>query len=287
MQQQLIRTHQLSFRYAQEEESKQALDRVDLKIHRGEFVAIVGQNGSGKSTLAKHFNALLTPSSGTVIVDGISTSDEGLVFEIRRRVGMVFQNPDNQLVATMVEEDVAFAPENLGVDPKEIRVRVDNALREVGMYDYRTHAPGQLSGGQKQRVAIAGILAMQPECILLDEATAMLDPQGRQEVMSIVRRLNRERSATVVHITHFMEEAALADRVIVIDNGRVLLEGSPREVFARSDLLEQAGLAPPQITLFVNALAARGVLPLQTVITEDECFQTLCAVLEGGLDDHT
>lgn len=277
----LIQASQLSFCYVYDDKSNQALRCIDLQIQKGEFVAIVGRNGSGKSTLAKHFNALLTPSSGTVIVDGIKTSEQGLVFEIRRRVGMVFQNPDNQLVATMVEEDVAFAPENLGVDPKEIRSRVDASLQEVGMYDYRRHAPSQLSGGQKQRVAIAGILAMQPECILLDEATAMLDPQGRREVMDVVHRLNREQGATIVHITHFMEEAALADRVVVVENGSVLLEGSPKEVFSRADLLEQAGLNVPQATRLIHELAAQGTLPAQTVLTEDECFKTLCKALEG------
>ena len=225
------------------EEPYEVLHDVSLGIRKGEFVALVGHNGSGKSTLAKHFNAMLLPSGGKVYVDGLDTMDEDLKLEIRRRVGLVLQNPDNQLVASIVEEDVAFGPENLGVDPPEIRRRVDDALRAVEMYDYSLNAPYKLSGGQKQRVAIAGIIAMQPDCIVLDEPTAMLDPRGRQEVLDTVHRLNREKGITIVLITHYMDEAAGADRVVVMDDGKILTEGSPREVFSQVRLLKDGGVA--------------------------------------------
>lgn len=231
----ILRTQDVHFQYdmGENEEPLTVLDGIDLSVRQGSFVALLGHNGSGKSTLAKHFNAILLPSGGTVYVKNIPTSDESRKFDVRRIVGMVLQNPDNQLVSTIVEEDVAFGPENLGVPPAEIRERVDDALRAVGMYDYRLHAPDKLSGGQKQRVAIAGIIAMQPECIVLDEPTAMLDPQGRREVMDTIHTLNRERGITVVLITHYMDEAVQAERVVVMDDGHVLMDGAPRDIFRR------------------------------------------------------
>ena len=224
------------------------LDEISLSIERGSFTAVLGHNGSGKSTMAKLLNGLNKPSSGTVTVNGMDTADEKHEFEVRKTVGLVFQNPDNQIVASIVEEDVAFGPENLGVEPKEIRNRVDEALKSVGMYEYRTHAPFKLSGGQKQRIAIAGILAMQPECIVLDEPTAMLDPRGRSEVIETIQRLNREKGMTIVLITHYMDEAALADRVVVMDGGKVILDGTPMEVFVHVAELKSVGLDVPQPT---------------------------------------
>ena len=229
-----IHVENVTFRYGTDDplSLKEALSGVSLAVEKGEFVALLGHNGCGKSTLAKHFNAMLLPTSGKVFVDGMDTAEEALKYEIRRRVGLVLQNPDNQLVASIVEEDVAFGPENLGVPPKEIRQRVDDALKAVEMYDYRLAAPYKLSGGQKQRVAIAGIIAMQPECIVLDEPTAMLDPRGRTEVLDTIHKLNRELGITIVLITHYMDEAVTADRVVVMDSGRILTEGTPKEVFS-------------------------------------------------------
>lgn len=277
----LIRTEDLSFEYQGEDKSTPVLHEINLKIHRGEFVAVLGHNGSGKSTLAKQFNSILIPTGGVVYVEGIDTSNEETIFDVRQRVGMVFQNPDNQIVATLVEEDVAFAPENLGVPPEEIRQRVDSALKEVDMYDYRNHAPHQLSGGQKQRVAIAGIIAMQPDCIVLDEATAMLDPRGRREVLKTIESLNRDLGTTIVHITHFMEEAVLAGRVVVIDNGRILLDGTPAEVFRHVEQLKEVGLDVPQVTELMHELRAEGIPVSPDVLTARECVDVLVNLLEG------
>ena len=272
----------LTFVYPGDEEGmpgQVVLKGLDLTIPAGEFVAVLGHNGSGKSTLAKHFNAILLPTEGDVVVCGINTKDEDRLFDIRQQVGMVFQNPDNQIVATIVEEDVAFALENLGVPPEEIRRRVDEALKAVDMYEYREHAPHQLSGGQKQRVAIAGILAMRPEFIILDEPTAMLDPQGRREVLRTVKELNRDFGTTVVLITHYMDEAVQAGRVVVIDDGRILRDGTPKEVFTQVELLKSVGLDVPQVTELVYELQKAGVdLPLD-ILTEDECYEALKKLL--------
>ena len=224
------------------------LKDVSLSVPEGQFLAVLGHNGCGKSTLAKHFNAILTPTSGKVTVAGIDTSDEDKLFDIRQTVGMVFQNPDNQLVATIVEEDVAFAPENMGIPQPEIRQRVDDALKQVDMYEYREHAPHQLSGGQKQRVAIAGVIAMQPRCIVMDEPTAMLDPKGRREVMETIHTLNREKGITVVLITHYMDEAAQADRVVVMDGGNIIMDDVPKKIFSQVKKLRSVGLDVPQVT---------------------------------------
>ena len=248
---------------------------LSLDIARGSFVAVLGRNGCGKSTLAKHMNAILLPEGGNVTVFGMDTKDESLLLEIRRTVGMVFQNPDNQMVANVVEEDVAFAPENLGVPSEEIRSRVDEALKLVGMYEYRSHAPHLLSGGQKQRIAIAGVIAMRPECIVLDEPTAMLDPQGRKEVISTIERLNRESGITVLLITHHMTEAIRAQRVIVMDEGRILTDGTPKQVFTQVELLKSAGLTVPATTELLYDLNRAGFcLPLDALSTE-ECAQAL------------
>ncbi|HIZ55405.1 MAG TPA: energy-coupling factor transporter ATPase [Firmicutes bacterium] len=277
----LLQTENLEFAYEQNEQQTMVLHGINLSIRKGEFVAVLGHNGSGKSTLAKHFNAIYLPTKGVVYVDGIETTNEEMLFEIRQHVGMVFQNPDNQLVATLVEEDVAFAPENLGIAPAEIRRRVDAALKQVDMYEYREHSPHQLSGGQKQRVAIAGIIAMQPECIVLDEATAMLDPRGRNEVMKTIHELNRKAGATIVHITHYMEEAVEADRVIVIDEGKVLLDGTPRYVFQHVSLLKKVGLDVPQVTELMAELAEAGLKVPDDILTETECADALEKLLSG------
>ena len=257
------------------------LKDISLHIEKGSFVAVLGHNGSGKSTFAKHINAILVPEEGKMFVEGMDTSDENRLFDIRQKAGMVFQNPDNQIVATVVEEDVAFAPENLGVQPAEIRSRVDNALRTVNMYGYRSHAPSQLSGGQKQRVAIAGVIAMQPDCIILDEPTAMLDPQGREEVLEAIRRLNREKGITVVLITHYMEEAALADRVVVMDSGEVMLDDTPHKVFAQVDQMKSLGLDVPQVTELVYELRREGFSLPAEIISEKECLAALTALLKA------
>ena len=273
----MIKTENLTFSYpgAEGEGNTRALRGVDVTIERGSFVVVLGHNGSGKSTLAKTFNAVLLPGGGKVWVEGMDTADEALLLEIRRRVGMVFQNPDNQIVANVVEEDVAFAPENLGVPSAEIRTRVDDALRAVGMEQYARHAPHLLSGGQKQRIAIAGVLAMKPECIVLDEATAMLDPIGRREVLAAVEKLNREQGITVVLITHHMNEAEHADRVIVMNDGLVVMDGTPREVFVRKDELEAIGLAVPDTVSLLFALRAAGMDVPVDAITVDECADAI------------
>ena len=280
----MIQTDALSFSYPVEEGQRRttALDNVTLSIEKGSFVVVLGHNGSGKSTLAKHFNAVLLPSGGAVSVEGMNTQDEDLLLEIRRRVGMVFQNPDNQIVANVVEEDVAFAPENLGVPTAEIRRRVDDALAAVGMTEFARHAPHLLSGGQKQRVAIAGVIAMEPECIVLDEATAMLDPAGRREVLDTVHRLNRQRGITVVHITHHMSEAEDADRVIVMNDGVVAMDGTPRDIFSRVEELRSLGLAAPDTVELLHRLNGHGMsLPL-TAITVDECARAIFQALHGA-----
>ncbi len=250
-----------------------ALADVSLKVDNGQFGVVLGRNGSGKSTFARHLNALLLPDEGTVYIRGMQTSDEANIWEIRHTTGMVFQNPDNQIVGTIVEEDVAFGPENLGVPPPEIRQRVDDALALVGMKDYAKNAPHLLSGGQKQRVAIAGILAMKPRCIVLDEATAMLDPIGRKEVMGIIRRLNREEGITVIHITHHMDEASLADRVVVIDRGTIVLDGKPRDVFKNVEKVKELGLDVPQVTELLYELRSDGFDFSLDVLTVDEAYE--------------
>jgi len=276
----IIRLTGVSFAYMGEgAKQTQALKDISLTVEQGEFLAIIGRNGSGKSTLAKHFNAILTPTSGEVWVDGISTRDESRLFDIRQVAGMVFQNPDNQLVATIVEEDVAFGPENLGVPAAEIRQRVDEALRLVGMEAYAEHAPHLLSGGQKQRVAIAGVLAMHPKILILDESTAMLDPVGRREVLETAIRLNRERGMTVILITHHMDEAVQADRVIVMGEGRVIMQGSSRHVFQQIDLLHSLGLDVPQVTSLVRELSAAGMPLPADLLTVEELVNSLCPLL--------
>ena len=283
----MLETKNLTFYYPAEEgrEATAALKDVTLQIEKGSFVVVLGHNGSGKSTLAKHMNAVVLPSSGKVYVEGMDTCDEVLLLEIRRRMGMVFQNPDNQIVANVVEEDVAFAPENLGVPTEEIRRRVDDALAAVGMSEFARHAPHLLSGGQKQRIAIAGVIAMEPECIVLDEATAMLDPMGRREVLSTVTRLNRERGITVVLITHHMNEAENADRVIVMNDGQVAMDGTPRQVFARVAELRQLGLAAPHTVELLSALNEEGELLPLDAITVEECADAICRAFGGTMKE--
>lgn len=278
----MLQTDKLSFTYPAEEgqsAATTALDNVSLAIEKGSFVVVLGHNGSGKSTLAKHMNAVLLPSGGTVYVEGLDTKDEALLLEIRRRVGMVFQNPDNQIVANVVEEDVAFAPENLGIPSAEIRQRVDDALESVGMAEFVRHAPHLLSGGQKQRVAIAGVIAMEPACIVLDEATAMLDPAGRREVLSAIHALNRDRGITVVLITHHMDEALEADRLIVMNDGRVAMDGTPAQVFTQVEALQAMGLAAPDTVALLYALRQQGMdVPLDALTVED-CAEAICRAL--------
>lgn len=279
----MITTENLSFKYSSEyKETEFVLDRLDLKINKGEFVAVLGHNGCGKSTLAKHFNGLLLPVGGNVYVGGQNTKDESLLWDIRKTVGMVFQNPDNQIVATVVEEDVAFAPENLGVPSAEIRKRVDDALKVVDMYRFRKHAPHLLSGGQKQRVAIAGAIAMKPECIVLDEPTAMLDPKGRSEVMDTILKLKNEEKMTVVLITHYMDEAARADRVVVMDKGRVVMDNTPKKVFSEVKKMKELGLDVPQTTELLYELNREGVPVNYDILSVEECADEIMKVLGGG-----
>ena len=270
----IIEIKGLHFSYESDDEEKKSVEvlkGIDLDIKQGEFVAVLGHNGCGKSTLAKHLNAILLPTEGTVTVDGIDTKDDGKLFELRQRAGMVFQNPDNQIVSSIVEEDVAFALENLGVPYEEMRRRVDESLKAVGMYEYRLHSPSQLSGGQKQRVAIAGIIAMQPKCIILDEPTAMLDPQGRKEVLATIHRMNREQGITIVLITHYMDEAADCDRVVVMDKGMVVLDDAPEKVFSQVEKLKAIGLDVPQVTELAWELRKAGFDISPEIISEEEC----------------
>lgn len=274
----IIEIKGLHFHYEPEEEGQtpaEVLKGIDLEIKKGEFVAVLGHNGCGKSTLAKHMNAILLPTEGKVIVDGIDTSDEDRLFELRQKAGMVFQNPDNQIVSSIVEEDVAFALENLGVPYEEMRRRVDEALKAVNMYEYRLHSPSQLSGGQKQRVAIAGIIAMEPECIILDEPTAMLDPQGRREVLAAIHCMNREKGITIVLITHYMNEAAGCERVVVMDKGRVVLDDTPGKVFSQVKTLKDIGLDVPQVTELAWELRNAGYDISPEIIDEQECAEAI------------
>jgi len=279
----IIKTEKLEFSYFAADDSAQkvVLHGLDLEIEKGAFTAIIGHNGSGKSTLAKHFNSILLPQGGRVFVCGRDTSDESLILEIRRRVGMVFQNPDNQIVATVVEEDVAFAPENLGYPPEEIRRRVDEALKKVGMYEFREHAPHLLSGGQKQRVAIAGVLAMEPECVVFDEPTAMLDPKGRESIIRIIRRLRDDLGVTVILITHHMDEAIYADRIIVMSAGDVILDGPPKHVFMDDITLKNAGLDVPETTTLIHALREDGLNVAPDALTVDDCADAIYAAMRG------
>ena len=275
----LLEIKDLRIEFISDGEVTYAVNGIDLEIEEGSFVAVLGHNGSGKSTLAKHMNAILTPTEGRVLVHGIDTADEKRLLDVRSKVGMVFQNPDNQIVANVVEDDVAFAPENLGVPPEEIRRRVDAALRQVGMYEFRQHAPHLLSGGQKQRVAIAGVIAMQPDIIVLDEPTAMLDPQGREEVIATVTRLCRENGMTVILITPHMDECVGADRLVVMSEGRIAADGSPREVFSQVELMEREGLTVPETTRLLFDLRAEGFdLPLDALETET-CADVIAAAL--------
>ena len=283
----IIEVENLCFDYISYDEDGKEVGRnpvlkdVSLSVPEGQFLAVLGHNGCGKSTLAKHFNAILMPTSGKVTVAGIDTSDEDKLFDIRQTVGMVFQNPDNQLVATIVEEDVAFAPENMGIPQPEIRQRVDDALKQVDMYEYREHAPHQLSGGQKQRVAIAGVIAMQPRCIVMDEPTAMLDPKGRREVMETIHTLNREKGITVVLITHYMDEAAQADRVVVMDGGNIIMDDVPKKIFSQVKKLRSVGLDVPQVTELCEELREKGVDISTEIIGEQECAEALFNLTKG------
>lgn len=273
----MIKIENVTYEYTTNEDKEfAALKDLSLEIKKGEFVVILGHNGSGKSTLAKLMNALLLPSKGKVYVDGMETTDMDRIWDIRQTAGMVFQNPDNQLVATIVEEDVAFGPENQGIEPKEIRRRVDEALDIVEMGPYKKHAPHLLSGGQKQRIAIAGILAMNPDCIVLDEPTAMLDPSGRKEVMSTIEKLNKEEKKTIVHITHYMDEAVNADRIVVMEEGHIVLEGTPKQVFSKVEELKKLGLDVPQVTELVYGLRKEGIDLPADILTVDELVGLLC-----------
>lgn len=279
----MLQFKQVSFGYHFEDEpvDRPVLLDFDLTVYPGEFVAVLGRNGSGKSTIAKLANGILIPDSGTVTVNGLCTAEENNHREIRKTCGLVFQNPDNQIVATIVEEDVAFGPENLGVPPAEIRERVDRALKSVGMYDVRKKEPHKLSGGQKQRIAIAGVLAMNPKCIILDEATAMLDPHGRREVMETVLRLNRDYGITILYITHYMEEAAMANRIIVMDQGHSVMDGSPSEVFSRVAEMKRLGLDVPQVTELMDGLTRHGLAVNPNILDVGSCVQELARLLEG------
>lgn len=271
----MIKAENLHFSYG----DKEILKGINLQIKEGEFISILGHNGSGKSTFAKMINGILTTQNGKITVDDLDTSNEENLFDIRKLVGMVFQNPDNQIVSAIVEEDVAFAPENLGIEPSEIRKRVDDSLKAVNMYDYRLHAPSQLSGGQKQRVAIAGIIAMRPKYIVLDEPTAMLDPSGRLEVMETIKKLRKDFGITIILITHYMEEAVQSDRVIVMDSGKILLDGKPKDVFSHQDLLKKIGLDVPQVTEVAYQLHSLAIDINSNVLTEDELIQEVVRLL--------
>lgn len=280
----MIKTSRLVHEYIHRDEEgnvdsiHSALDGVDLSIEKGEFAAILGHNGSGKSTLAKHMNALLRPTEGTVWVRGMDTSEEEYLWGVRQSAGMVFQNPDNQIIASVVEEDVGFGPENMGVPTDEIWQRVEESLHSVGMLQYRNHSPNRLSGGQKQRVAIAGVVAMRPECMIFDESTAMLDPNGRQEVLQTAHLLNREKGVTVIWITHYMEEVVEADRVFVMDSGKVVMQGTPREIFSQADTLKSYRLNVPQITLLAEELRKAGLSIPAGILTREELVQALCGL---------
>ena len=274
----ILTAENLKFRY-DPEQPVYALDGVSASVKRGEFVAVLGANGCGKSTLAKHFNAILLPEAGTVLVEGMDTADESKIYDIRQTVGMVFQNPDNQIVATVVEEDVAFALENLGVPPEEMRRRVDDAMKMAGIYEFRERAPHHLSGGQKQRVAIAGVIAMRPDCLILDESTAMLDPRGRAQVMKTIRNL-RDAGISIVSITHYMEEAAHADRILVMSRGRIVMEGTPEQVFSQTKRLHGYHLDVPQATELRDELAAAGLPMPENIITPEECAKAIFDLLK-------
>ncbi|MFW5647288.1 MAG: energy-coupling factor transporter ATPase [Acetivibrio ethanolgignens] len=277
----IVDTKKLVFEYIRRDEEgnvegiNRAIDEVDVSVEKGEFVAILGHNGSGKSTLAKHLNAILMPTEGTVWVGGMDTREEENLWDVRQTAGMVFQNPDNQIIANVVEEDVGFGPENIGVPTEEIWRRVEESLKAVGMYEYRTHSPNRLSGGQKQRVAIAGIMAMKPECIVLDEPTAMLDPNGRKEVIRTIRQLNQQENVTIILITHYMEEVIHADRVIVMDDGKVVMQGTPREVFSQVELLKQYRLDVPQVTLLAHELRKKGLPIKEGILSIDELVEEI------------
>lgn len=277
----IVDTKKLVFEYIRRDEEgnvegiNRAIDEVDVSVEKGEFVAILGHNGSGKSTLAKHLNAILMPTEGTVWVGGMDTREEENLWDVRQTAGMVFQNPDNQIIANVVEEDVGFGPENIGVPTEEIWRRVEESLKAVGMYEYRTHSPNRLSGGQKQRVAIAGIMAMKPECIVLDEPTAMLDPNGRKEVIRTIRQLNQQENVTIILITHYMEEVIHADRVIVMDDGKVVMQGTPREVFSQVELLKQYRLDVPQVTLLAHELRKKGLPIKEGILSIDELVEQI------------
>ena len=280
-----IEFQNVTFGYTDDSESQvveeNVIENMNLKIEKGDFVAVLGHNGCGKSTLAKLCNAIVVPQSGRVLIDGIDTADEAKLYDIRRKVGMVFQNPDNQIVATIVEDDVAFGPENLGIDPEEIRVRVDEALKSVGMYEFRHSEPHKLSGGQKQRVAIAGIIAMKPQCIVFDEPTAMLDPRGRKEVMKTAKMLNEEYGITVIFITHYMDEAVKANRVIVMDEGRIILDGTPKEVFVNVDTLKNAKLDVPEATELTHLLIKDGINLNKDILDIDELADAIVNIMEA------
>lgn len=278
MEDSMIKCDKVIFKYAGHDENdvKYAVNDVSFSVKKGEFLVILGHNGSGKSTIAKHMNALLVPTEGTVVVGGLDTSDMNNLWDIRAKAGMVFQNPDNQLVATIVEEDVAFGPENLGIEPSEIRKRVDESLEKVGMLEYKRHAPHLLSGGQKQRIAIAGILAMKPECIIFDEPTAMLDPSGRKEVLRNIKEINEKYGITIILITHYMDEAAQADRVIVMDGGKIILEGIPRDVFSKVETMKKIGLDVPQVTEICYELQKNGININTDILNVDEMVEALC-----------
>lgn len=274
----IIECRDLTYIYTSIEDTKEifAINGLNLNVTKGEFLVVLGHNGSGKSTLAKHINALLTPTSGIIKVDGLDTNDPNNLWNIRKKAGMVFQNPDNQLVATVVEEDVAFGPENLGIEPSEIRNRVDKSLEKVEMSDFKRHAPHLLSGGQKQRVAIAGVLAMQPECIVFDEPTAMLDPRGRKEVMKTIKELNKNYGITIVLITHYMDEAVEGDRVIVMDNGKAIMEGVPKDIFSQVEKMKEIGLDVPQVTELAYELNKSGIEISTDILNIDEMVEALC-----------